>query len=385
METLTMLDKGLQISRPTHSIYVNYYWLRDHCRSAFHPQTRERIFDIWAQTAAPRPQSAEIAGDELLVRWEAEDVESRFDLDWLEKTINQGSRADPAALPHKLWYADHVDRMSRFPWPGLEKDPSLVAAWARTLLEEGFALVTNLPDTDESIFELARFLGPVSPSTGVYHDEIVQHLDPVNTAFTTDALEMHTDTPSVSPPPGLKFFHCRANTVEGGANLYIDGFAVTNDFRESHPEDFDLLCRCRIPYVYDNEGFDYRARHTIIELDHRGELAAVRISRHQVDVLDLPQEVLDDFYSAFHRFGRLFLDPRYLLRFRMQPGECAVIDNHRVAHGRDAYTSGNGERYFRNCFVDRGELRNRYRLLVKKGVAVGVDERGSPASPWAVG
>ena len=69
----------------------------------------------------------------------------------------------------------------------------------------------------------------------------------------------------------------------------------------------------------------------------------------------------------------------------MQPGECAVIDNHRVAHGRDAYTSGNGERYFRNCFVDRGELRNRYRLLVKKGVAVGVDERGSPPPPWAVG
>lgn len=77
MTTLTMLDKGLQISRPTRSLYINYYWLRDHCRSAFHPQTRERIFDIWAQQAAPQPASAEIAGDELRVRWKAEDVESR--------------------------------------------------------------------------------------------------------------------------------------------------------------------------------------------------------------------------------------------------------------------------------------------------------------------
>ena len=64
MTTLTMLDNGLQISRRTRSFYVNNYWLRDHCRSAFHPQTRERIFDIWAQKAAPRPASAEIVDDE---------------------------------------------------------------------------------------------------------------------------------------------------------------------------------------------------------------------------------------------------------------------------------------------------------------------------------
>lgn len=183
---------------------------------------------------------------------------------------------------------------------------------------------------------------------------------------------------------GSSSFTAAANTVEGGDNLYIDGFAVTNDFRNSHPEDFDLLCRHWIPYVYQNEGFDYRARHTIIELDHRAEVAAVRISRHLVDMLDLSQEELDDFYSAFHRFGRVFLDPRYLLRFRMQPGECAVIDNHRVAHGRDAYSAGNGERYFRNCFVDRDELKNTYRLLVKKGVVPGFDEEESPAPPWVI-
>ena len=275
--------------------------------------------------------------------------------------------------------------MPRFTWTALERDPSVVAAWAGALLEQGFALVTDMPDTDESISELAGLLGLVSPSSGFYHNEVVYEPDPVSNSATTDALEMHTDTPSDSLPPGLKFFHCRANTVEGGDNLYIDGFAVATDFRNSHPEDFDLLCRYRIPYVYQHEGFDYRARHTVIELNHHGELAALRISRHHVDVIDPSQEGLDDFYAAFHRFGRLFLDPRYLLRFRMQPGECAVFDNHRVAHGRDAYSASNGERYFRNCFVDRDELENTYRLLVKKGVAAGVDEQEPPAPPWAIG
>ena len=154
--------------------------------------------------------------------------------------------------------------------------------------------------------------------------------------------------------------------------------------RVTHPADFDILCRHTIPYFYENEDFDYRARHTVIGLDDRGEISGVRASRHLVDVIDLPQTVLDDFYPAFHRFGRLFLDPRYLLRFRMKPGEWVVFDNHRVAHGRDAYTAAGGDRHFRDCFIDPGELRNTYRQLVKKGFAdTGVDAAAAPAPPWA--
>lgn len=381
MNTLTALEQGLQISRRASRFYVNYYWLRDNCRSAFHPQTRERVLDIWSRQSGPRPATAEIIDDELIIRWQDEDLESRFDLDWLEMTIGQG-RADPASLPRKLWYADHVDRLSRFSQPELERDESKVAAWARSLLEDGVALVTDMRDGDESIADLARLLGPISPSVGAYFVDVIHQIDPVNAAFTTDALEMHTDTPNLSPPPGIKFFHCRANTVEGGHNLLIDGFAVASDFRATHREDFDILCRHRIPYFYENEGFDYRARHTVIALDDAGEIVGVRASRHLVDVLDLPQEVLDEFYPAFHRFGRLFLDPRYLLRFRMNPGECLVFDNHRVAHGRDAYTAAGGERHFRDCWLDPDELKNTYRQLVKRGLPDAAEDKASPAPPW---
>ena len=206
MNTLTALEQGLQISRRASRFYVNYYWLRDNCRSAFHPQTRERVLDIWSRQSGPRPATAEIIDDELIIRWQDEDLESRFDLDWLEMTIGQG-RADPASLPRKLWYADHVDRLSRFSQPELERDESKVAAWARSLLEDGVALVTDMRDGDESIADLARLLGPISPSVGAYFVDVIHQIDPVNAAFTTDALEMHTDTPNLSPPPGIKFFH----------------------------------------------------------------------------------------------------------------------------------------------------------------------------------
>ena len=156
MNTLTALEQGLQISRRASRFYVNYYWLRDNCRSAFHPQTRERVLDIWSRQSGPRPATAEIIDAELIIRWQDEDLESRFDLDSLEMTIGQDRRADPASLPRKLWYADHVDRLSRFSQPELEKDESMVAAWARSLLEDGVALVTDMRDGDESIADLAR-------------------------------------------------------------------------------------------------------------------------------------------------------------------------------------------------------------------------------------
>ena len=56
-------------------------------------------------------------------------------------------------------------------------------------------------------------------------------MKPTNLAYTAKALEMHTDTPAEDIAPGVQFLHCR-NSVEGGANLFLDGVAVANDLRE---------------------------------------------------------------------------------------------------------------------------------------------------------
>ena len=49
------------------------------------------------------------------------------------------------------------------------------------------------------------------------------------------------------------------------------------------------------------------------------------------------------------------------MRFRLNAGECIVFDNHRIAHGREAYSATSGERHLRGCYSDRGELRSAYR------------------------
>jgi gamma-butyrobetaine dioxygenase len=51
----------------------------------------------------------------------------------------------------------------------------------------------------------------------------------------------------------------------------------------------------------------------------------------------------------------------------MKGGECMVFDNHRIVHGRAAYSATSGDRYLRGCYVDRGEMRSTYRALVSEG------------------
>ena len=121
-----------------------------------------------------------------------------------------------------------------------------------------------------------------------------------------------------------------------------------------------------MPFYYDHSNFDWRSRQRVIETDHLGNVTGLTVSQHMADLFDLPQEQLDDYYPAFVEFMQLLRNARYLMRFRLNAGECVVFDNHRIIHGRDAYAASSGSRHLRGCYTDRGELRSRYRTLYKQ-------------------
>jgi len=364
---ITLGKQGLELPLPDgRRAYFNYYWLRDNCPSSFDRETRERTYDIF-QDREPLPSSARLDAEALEIVWQESGHVTRHRLDWLAPYASGLPRPDPAELPRRLWYADHYPKIARFAQPALLRDKALVGQWAEALLVEGVAIVTDMPDSDQGLTETVRLLGQVRPTFfGAYFDVRV-HADPVNLAYTAKALEMHTDVPAEELAPGVQFLHCRANSVAGGDNLILDGAAVAEDFRRDHPADFRLLAETEIPFYWEHEGYDIRARQRVIELDRFGAVAGLTISQHLLDVLDLPQRLLDDYYPALRRFGRLLRDPKYLLRYRLKAGECVVFDNHRVVHGRDAYVAESGERYLRGTYVDRGEVRSTYRAAVSEG------------------
>ncbi len=365
---VSLSEKGLNVvlADGRHA-YFNYYWLRDNCPSSFDPATRERVFDIFHLDQPPRVETAAIDGDALVVGWQGEQHITRMPLTTLALYAGGRQRPDPANLPRRAWHGDHYRDVARFSQPDLIADRSKVAAWIEALIVEGVAVVTDMPDSDQGLTETAQLIGQVRPTFfGAYFD-VRTHIKPTNLAYTAKALELHTDTPAEEVAPGVQFLHCRANSVEGGGSLFADGVAVANDFRAADPHGFHLLSSIDIPFYCEHDGYDMRSRQRVIELDDKGEVCGLTISQHMADIFDLPQDLLDDYYPAFCRFGKMLQDPRYVMNFRLQAGECITFDNHRIVHGRAAYSATSGARHLRGCYTDRAEMRSTYRALVGEG------------------
>jgi gamma-butyrobetaine dioxygenase len=303
----------------------------------------------------------------LVIDWAGEDHVTRMPLDWLDTYKVPKPRPDPADLPRVAWYSDHYPTVPRFSQPELVADKTKRAAWIEAMLVHGFTIVTDMPDSNEGLTQTAELMGYVRPTFFGDYFDVKTHINPTNTAYTSAALELHTDTPAEEFAPGIQFLHCRVNTVDGGQSLYSDGVAVANDFRKRDPEGFKLLSEVSIPFFCEHDTYDSRSRQTVIELDQHGEVSGLTISQHMADIFDLDQTLLDDYYPAFCRFGKMLQEDKYMMRFLMKGGECMVFDNHRIVHGRAAYSATSGDRYLRGCYVDRGEMRSTYRALVSEG------------------
>jgi gamma-butyrobetaine dioxygenase len=362
-----LTETGLRVALPTGPAYFNHYWLRDACPSTIDAQTRERVFDIAGLAQPPRARAARIEAAELVVEWSGENHVTRLPLALLESVAMTGHAPDPAALPQRLWYGDHYPHFARLAQADVLRSDDARARLARALIEDGIALVTDMPDSDEGLDALVTALGPLTATAEGLHFDVRLEIAPTNLAFTARALEMHTDMPGEDAAPGIQFLHCRANTVDGGRSLFLDGAAVAEAFAKTDPEGFALLAEHPIPFFYRHDGWDYRGHQRVIERDSRGRVTGVTISQHLQDMIDLPQQLLDTYYPAFCRFLRMLQEDRFLCRFRLNAGECIVFDNHRIVHGREAYSAESGTRHLRGCYTDRGALRSTYRVLAARG------------------
>lgn len=362
-------ENGLRLPLASGPGYFNYFWLRDNDTGSIDPVTHERVFDISALATDPAPEDARVEENQLVIRWRGEEAVSRYPLDWLDAWARTGRSADPAGLPRRAWHAGAHDAWVRVAQPRLDTDAGERARFARALIEDGVAVVEGMEDSDDGLTRLAHVLGPITPCVDGHYFDVRVHLNPTNLAYTARALELHTDLPSEEAAPGVQFLHCRRNSVEGGNSLFVDGVAVAEALQAEAPEAFALLATHRIPFFRRHDGWDYRAHQRVVELDAEGRVSGVTVSQHLADAFDLPQAVLDRYYPAFCRFLRMLREDRFLNRFRLNAGECMVFDNHRVVHGREAYSATSGERYLRGCYVDRGALRSTYRTLAAQGYA----------------
>ncbi|MEG4347889.1 TauD/TfdA family dioxygenase [Microcoleus sp. A003_D6] len=339
----------------------HYIWLRDNCfcPECRRPNTLRKVYDISDRTSPPEPLSVEEQDGDLTILWNEDPPHrSTFQLSWLlshayDRETGRGSFHQEfesiekeEILWDKAWIENHLSDYCH------EADSCTFETWANQLFTLGFTVLENMSAED---FEV--FLSTIGP---IYHTEFgaisMMRVD-LNTKpvpHPGDVLFPHNDFSYRCCPQLLTCLHMGQNDVLGGESLLVDGFRVARDFRQNHPNYFQILAATPIRFekFYKDFGYLYRRKRYILELDEQNWVKRVNFGHAHTCDWDVPFDEMELFYEAFFTFLRYLKNPAYSHCFRLKPRNCLLLNNSRVLHGRRAFDSNSGIRDLRTAWID---------------------------------
>ena len=364
MTTLTVHDDGKYLAIQTQGKSTRFHaiWLRDNAwdsetRATGNGQRLLALRDIPADTSIA---SAVIDGEVITLTFAPEDKSVDYPLSWLmdnayDTESNTGAGWTGAAV--QTWDSGLMADVPVGDYAKVSTDERALVGWLANVARFGFAKLENGPTTDLSLMQVVDLFGYVRETNYGRHFEVRTEVNPTNLAFTGLGLQAHTDNPYRDPVPSLQVLYCLESSAAGGENMVVDGFRAAERLRAENQEWFDVLSQHCARFEYaGEEGVVLRSRRPMIELSPDGEMIGIRFNnRSLAAVTDVPFDKMDTYYAAYRRLGEIIDDPEMEVTFRLEPGECFVVDNTRVLHARKAY-SGTGTRWLQGCYADKDGL-----------------------------
>ncbi len=198
----------------------------------------------------------------------------------------------------------------------------------------GLCLVHGVGTEDKAVKTIAERIAPISHPImcGEVHSLCTDGKD-------VPELHLHQDLLYYESPPGLQLIHCTHldDSVKGGDNVFIDGFAAALELRSSSPEDFATLTSTEatfqslftpkgctassndednVPYAMSTDTstrsrrephcFVYQRPH--ITVNSEGEITGVFWNPRFEGVLSAPPESMSAYYRAYSAFSKIIYD-----------------------------------------------------------------------------
>eukprot|EP00752_Nemacystus_decipiens_P009969 g8891.t1 len=345
-------DSDVQESRETEressTSTVPLDWLRRHCTSPAARDLRRR-YGGPADGASNRPPP---------VLWGAD-------------VFSSSGTKGVTYLHYDEIVEDEAHQQQQHHQQGSFRPPAAGRGGARRLVDtvrsHGIALVRGVPTTEAGTEALALKVGGhlrstlYGPGMWATSAEASAGEDGFrDSAYSSDALALHTDCGYLADPPGIQVFNCVVRAEEGGASMYIDGFAVAERLRSDNPKAFEFFSRTPIAYQCFDEGCHYMAEGPVFRLGAHGQVVQVRHNDYDRAPLDyLSNDDVDRFYEYHKSLSAIIRDPSMVARILLEPGECVIVDNQRAMHGREAFK---GKRRMVGCYLGMDELHSAARV-----------------------
>ncbi len=320
----------------------------------------------------------------LRVTWDPDGHQSVFIAAWLRAHCPApvaGLRGySGAALANNLQVVDYG---------AVQHDDASRLALLETVRNFGFALMHGVPNEPDEVERIATHLGyvpggwryaaqpeeilvaPVRASGAKQAgaiDSAAEALSEADERFQRTLLVPHTDFSFTSCPTGLFIFHCLSPSPDGGgASILVDGFHVADRLRREDPEAFELLSIVRQPFCgHGGVKIDWRAAGRVISVDDVGDVTGIRFAMASRVPLAIRDDLIEPYYRATQAMLRLVLDPECQIHLPLAAGDCLVLDNHRILHGRTGIdpVAGRARRY-RRFDVERDAAQTRMRQLAR--------------------
>ncbi|MDB9517251.1 TauD/TfdA family dioxygenase [Roseofilum reptotaenium CS-1145] len=330
----------------------HYIWLRENCPSCRYAAPYQQLYDpnISDRPENPQPLSVDLNEDTLIIDWDETPAHrSVFSVEWL---LDHSYDPQPEVDSDNtiLWDRAKLELRSPQTYDALKINNE---SWMEPLFRLGFVILENIaPD------ELESFLSSIGPIYNADYGKIMplETRDRAKNSLPLSdgcALPPHNDLSYWGGHHLAQFLYCVDHQNPGGYSILVDGFRVAEDFRQDHPQYFQILVETPVQFWLLDKMHQYQFCNTatILECDREGKLTTVRFSKRNCRPHLLFEE-LEHLYQAYHTFFRYLKKPDYQYQFQLQPHNCLLFQNFRVLHGRTAFDPALGNRKLSSGYLD---------------------------------
>jgi trimethyllysine dioxygenase len=341
-----------------------WLWIKDHSEAEadLHPHSKQRQIDVFSQKTDNSIINASINQDSknIMVKW-ADHSESCVSFKLLESLASIDYPDAQALSGETIW--NSTSEINIFPEMTyddfMQKDG--LKTWLKHIHRAGFVLVSESPKTSEATQNLMERMAYVRNSIfggfSVWDNKLES---PDDTAFTSLAIEPHTDGTYVHDAPGLQTLHCLKKDSIGGENQLVDGLAIAEKMRIEYPQYFKILSTINIPGRYIKTNTYLEARRPLFRVNKKNEVVQVSFNNHDRAPFRLGADLMTSFYEAYKVFHNLANEHSRQFQFMLKPGKILTFDNWRVLHARSSLT---GYRQLCGGYHNREDFESRLRLI----------------------